>query len=197
MHAARFNAALCDLVLPQGSIIVSAAEHGHYCNASKCWSAGWRECARTELRYQIWSSLLAGARGLMFYRLGIEDAPLNHSYVGAALLPALDEVAPHLAAIMAGKSGLVALNVSEAVAVASLYRRPSGGLLLVALRWAQSGGGGPTLGVRMGLGRSAAGATASRLDAGGKVVAELRVGAGGLLADGLASAGTVNVYTIS
>ena len=42
----------------QGSIIDSATDHGHYCNASKCWSAGWRECSQIELRNQIFAALL-------------------------------------------------------------------------------------------------------------------------------------------
>ena len=43
----------------QGSIISSATDHGHYCNASKCWSAGWRECVPIELRNQIYAGLLS------------------------------------------------------------------------------------------------------------------------------------------
>jgi hypothetical protein len=42
----------------QGSIIASAEDHGHSCNATKCWSAGWRECYPPELRYQVWAGLL-------------------------------------------------------------------------------------------------------------------------------------------
>jgi hypothetical protein len=39
----------------QGSIVDSAADHGHYCNTTKCWSAGWRECIRPELRHQVYA----------------------------------------------------------------------------------------------------------------------------------------------
>ena len=42
----------------QGSIIASAEDHGHSCNATKCWSAGWRECYPSELRYHVWAGLL-------------------------------------------------------------------------------------------------------------------------------------------
>lgn len=43
----------------QGSIIDSAEDHGHWCNASKCWSAGWRECYELELRNQVYAGLLS------------------------------------------------------------------------------------------------------------------------------------------
>jgi hypothetical protein len=114
----------------QGSIIASAADHGHFCNATKCWSAGWRECALPEVRYQLYAALLAGARGLMFYRLGIggwEDpglsagAELNRTWVHDTLLPALAEIRPHVRAIAGGSivtpAGvpLPSTNVSEEI----------------------------------------------------------------------------------
>ena len=49
----------------QGSIIDSAAGHGHWCNATKCWSAGWRECFQSELRNQIYAGLLGATRSML------------------------------------------------------------------------------------------------------------------------------------
>ena len=130
----------------QGSVIDSAADHNHWCNAThwrddahKCWSAGWRLCAQPEVRLQLWSVLLSGVRGIMFYRLGLGgwqqpsnniDAPLNRSWVAGVLLPALAEMAPHLPAILSGPlrgSGalLPRTNVSEALVSSRLYNCPA------------------------------------------------------------------------
>ena len=85
----------------QGSIIDSAADHGHWCNATNFWSAGWRECFQPEMRNQIYAGLLGGMRGIMFYRLGILGwdepgnavrAALNRTWVDETLLPVLAEV---------------------------------------------------------------------------------------------------------
>ena len=138
----------------QGSVINSGADHGH--NAS--WSAGWRECFASELRYQIYGALLAGADGLMFFRLGILESPVNATWIAATLLPALTEVVPHLPAVRSGPAAAyVAVNTSSNVVCARLYRCPSarqGALtavamppalpatdcrfLLIALRWHSS-----------------------------------------------------------
>jgi hypothetical protein len=101
----------------QGSVIDTAADHNHSCTTAKCWSAGWRECAAVELRNQVYAAVLAGARGLMFYRLGMAgwdsptanmDAPLNTSWVAGVLLPVLYELTPHLPALLKGPVWTVA-----------------------------------------------------------------------------------------
>eukprot|EP01052_Picozoa_sp_SAG31_P006380 SAG31_NODE_293_length_18292_cov_8.779586_6_plen_487_part_00 len=150
----------------QGSLIDSAADHDHYCNSSKCWSAGWRECAPLEIRYQLYAAMLSGVRGLMFYRLGLRgwqqsqrnvDAPLNQTWVQGSLIPALAELAPRVSPILAGPVAGLGINVSDTTVAARLYlckpshdskskapvavpTRPDCRWLLIALRWSDDRG---------------------------------------------------------
>ena len=203
----------------QGSVIDSAADHNHWCNAThwrddshKCWSAGWRLCAQPEVRLQIWSVLLSGVRGIMFYRLGLGgwqqpsnniDAPLNRSWVAGVLLPALAEMAPHLPAILSGPlrgSGalLPRTNVSEVLVSSRLYNCPAASdchALLVALAWPTAAATHAPTSVRFELGSGQSEGVAVRLDERGKAETSFKL-SDGAFADVLARPGAVNVYHI-
>eukprot|EP01051_Picozoa_sp_SAG22_P004765 SAG22_NODE_264_length_13353_cov_34.575298_1_plen_978_part_00 len=184
----------------QGSIIDSAYDHGHYCNATKCWSAGWRLCSAAELRYQVFAALLAGARGLLFYRLGILHSPVDMDYVSRTMVPVLQDVAEQLPAVLAGPIGLTSVaNTSSAQA--RQYRCPAEmacEYVVLALRWAGSAAqSNDSLPIGLSLGEHATGAVAVRLGgAGGAVAKELTVGRGGMLEDSLEQLGAVAVYRI-
>ena len=110
---------------------------------------------------QVYASLLAGVRGFMFYRLGIQSSPMNTTFQNDVLLPVLYEIMPHLPSFLHGERLVAGTNVSEKEVSTGLYRHvdaapPSSTVktiqdetnnnasaaVLVALRWNAATGTG-------------------------------------------------------
>ena len=169
----------------------------------------------------------------MFYRLGLSGwdqpappgvssaAALNRSWVDGTLLPVLQEVAPHLPAIlrgaMVGAGGAPGsrVNVTEDLVSARLYtgedyteeeaeRNETAGstpLLLVALRWnapAAAGSDSQPVHVAFELGASVGrgGKVAMLLDTRGMSTRALAITSSGRLIGAPLRPGDVNVYRI-